>query len=586
MVLPILGRALVTDCRHVGRRIGDLFAVNTVGTVLAALVTGVVVVPAVGTLRTLVLGMGANVLCALILTWGLRQPLWPRMGVGAVAVGVYLGVCLAAPDLVRSVFLTSEFRHHSPQEFLSFAEYRGYYEARTNIVTFREGATCTVAVVEARNGSRALYINGKADASTGVDGDLITQTLLGLLPHFLAPGQTRALVIGMGTGATAHAAALPPCVRQVDVVEISRDVIDVLPHFAAAHKGIEANPKVRTYVEDARTFLLLAREPYGVIISEPSNPWIAGIGNLFSVEYYRRVAACLHDDGVFLQWLQAYETSDAIILSVLTSLKTVFAWVDVWYSAENDLLITCRKTASPVLDLEAGRALFAQVREHIRESRIEDADDILLRHLAGNAVVEAFLQRCAAVENSDEFPFIEYEAPRQLFIQQRAELPQLLDQRLRPRHSSAYPFFAALAAKQPSDYFAHFQRFHVRTPFTARFKVLKVMYDGAYRLESPWCRKYLLSDLPRIYDESKSRSTKLRFLTMLYAEYEALTNCFVPVPFVPFLREKTAQYLREFPDDPEAARIRDALDRAAPATTSVPSPSPAENAGSVPRARG
>ncbi len=554
MILPMLGAGVMSKLDCVGEKIGTLFAFNTFGTILAALSTGLFLIPAIGTLNTIFIGLGINAVIILLLfaIWDARRA--TKYGLAGGLLILFIITFVRVPDFNPYVFLSSEFRHRNQQTYDSFTDYVEHFSSEYKILFYNEGVTSTIAVTEEDSGNRALFINGKADASTSIHGDLITQTLLGLIPNLVAPGGKRTLVIGMGTGTTAHVSSLPDSVQSVDVVEISEDVITALPYFSEVNHDLASNPKIAIHVEDAKTFLNLADDKYDVIISEPSNPWIAGIGNLFSVEYYQQVVESLNDDGTFTQWLQTYETSDSIVLSVLYSLRKVFPDLDIWYSGQKDLIITCYKSERQI-DLAEGRRVFDQLKIAIANSRIQNFEEVLLRHMADTDVVDQMLQTRAPVENSDEAPFIEYEAPIHLFYRTPAIIPDLIDQRLLPRKVTAYPFLHALPTSSPDAFFSYFRNFQVQTPITKRVRILEVMHKGLWYIEDPWARKYYLGNLESYYEGADTKEKRSWYLTRLYEEYENLKNCFVPVPFVPFLVEKTTAYTEEFPEDTRMGEI-------------------------------
>ena len=343
--------------------------------------------------------------------------------------------------------------------------------------------------------------------------------------------------------------SLPKSVKQVDVVEISPAVIQALPYFQKVHHNIESNPKVTTYIEDAKTYLQLNRETYDIIINEPSNPWVTGIGNLFSIEYYQQVNRSLSKDGMFMQWVQVYETSDAIIVSVLHTLRAVFPHVDMWYSGSSDILLTCYKKRNYMDKLGECRRQFDEIKEYVRDSRIENFEEILLRHMADEKIIDSVLHVSKPILNSIEFPFIEYEAPKQLFIDSNVSLPDYMDQRSKPRKRSTYPFLAVFEGREPADFFAYFKNFHKRTKLSYRLRTLEVIYNKLWFYNSPWSQKYVLDELPNNYRNADTKERKFWFLKSLFDDYTNLRNCFVDVPFVPFLREKFEKYLSEFPDD-------------------------------------
>ena len=113
--------------------------------------------------------------------------------------------------------------------------------------------------------------------------------------------------MGLGTGSTAGWLADVPGVERVDVVELEPAVAEVARRCAPVNRNALANPRLRLFFGDAREHLLTTRERYDLVVSEPSNPYRAGIASLFSREFYRAVASRLEEGGLFLQWVQAYE---------------------------------------------------------------------------------------------------------------------------------------------------------------------------------------------------------------------------------------------------------------------------------------
>ena len=95
--------------------------------------------------------------------------------------------------------------------------------------------------------------------------------------------------------------------ERVDVVELEPVVLDVARASEPVNHDVMTNPKVHVTIGDARETLLTSRDRYDVIASEPSNPFRAGIASLFTLEFYRAASARLTEDGVFAQWVQAYE---------------------------------------------------------------------------------------------------------------------------------------------------------------------------------------------------------------------------------------------------------------------------------------
>jgi spermidine synthase len=162
----------------------------------------------------------------------------------------------------------------------------------------------TVAVSKGKDSQIILKLNGKPDASS--QGDLPTQILLGQIPLLLKPDTRSVLVIGLGSGITAGSVLRHP-VERVDLVEISPEVVEGSRFFSPHNHDALKDPRLKLHIEDGKTFLKVTPQRYSVIISEPSNPWIAGIGNLFSVEFYQDVRKRLEPSGLVVQWFHTYE---------------------------------------------------------------------------------------------------------------------------------------------------------------------------------------------------------------------------------------------------------------------------------------
>ena len=121
-------------------------------------------------------------------------------------------------------------------------------------------------------------------------------------------------------------------------MELEPSIRHVARSCAVSNANVLDNPKVHLTFGDARETLLTTRATYDVVFSEPSNPYRAGVASLFTQEFYAAVRHRLGPQGVFLQFIQAYEVDNTSILSFLATLASVFPHVEVWMSDWGDLL--------------------------------------------------------------------------------------------------------------------------------------------------------------------------------------------------------------------------------------------------------
>jgi spermidine synthase len=275
-------------------------------------------------------------------------------------------------------------------------------DARRSVVWEREGVESSVAVQTVAGLS--FVVNGKVDGNARNDAP--TQVMSGVLGALLRPGARRSLVVGLGTGSTAGWLAAVPGMERTDVVELEPAILEVARMCGPVNRDAMDNPRVRVIGGDAREVLMAGRERYDLVFSEPSNPYRAGVASLFTREFYDSVAERLNGDGLFLQWVQAYEVDEWTIATVMATLASVFPEVEVWQIHHIDLLLVASRT--PLRHDAAG------LRERIRGApyaaalrgawRAVDLEDVLARFVAGPALPRRVREGGQPVNTDDRNP--------------------------------------------------------------------------------------------------------------------------------------------------------------------------------------
>ena len=197
------------------------------------------------------------------------------------------------------------------------------------LLFYREGREAVVAVSEPLDGSRRfLSVNGKTDAGSGTE-DVVTQKFLAHVPLLLHPAPKRVLVIGWGAGATAAAAAAHP-IASLECVEIEPATWEAAPWFASFSEPLRRDPRFELVIRDGRNHLLRARQPYDLVVSEPSNPWITGVSNLFTREFLESARDRLAPGGLFAQWFHYYNLAPADVKVEVKTFLSVFDHASLW----------------------------------------------------------------------------------------------------------------------------------------------------------------------------------------------------------------------------------------------------------------
>jgi spermidine synthase len=310
-----------------------VYAWNTLGAIVGSLSGGFALLPALGLQNTFRAAAAVAVLAALgVWIAAAQSPARPRVAAMASAFAVAVAIIVLLPRWDQRLLASGAYKY-APYIRLDDLE----TELRVwKLLYYADGAAATVAVREFA-GMRSLSIDGKVDASNM--GDMLTQRLLGLLPVLLHRDAQEICVIGLGSGVTAASALAPGTIRQADVVEISPEVVKASSFFERENGGVRGAPGVRLIVGDGRSHLLLTSRRYDVIVSEPSNVWMAGIAALFTREFFEAARARLKPDGIICQWAHTYDMQPDDLQSIVRTFASVFPEATMWLVGEGDLLL-------------------------------------------------------------------------------------------------------------------------------------------------------------------------------------------------------------------------------------------------------
>jgi spermidine synthase len=322
-------RAGAREDHAVTEHIGLIYAINTLGAILGSLLAGFVLVPALGLHLTIRIVAAIGVFTAIVILIPSARTAGRLAGfAGAVVVAIAVAI---VPHWDRSLLSSGAYKYapalrgSNMQSALTAGE----------LVSYREGSTGTVTV-RRLTGTLSLAIDGKVDASTA--GDMLTQRMLAHVPLLLHPNPTRAAIIGLGSGVTLGSALTHP-LTEATVLEISPEVVAASDYFAAENHNALKDPRTRVVVGDGRTHLMLGTETYDVIVSEPSNPWMAGIASLFTREFFEGARARLAPGGVLCQWAHTYDISNADLRSIVATFLSVFPDGTLWLVGDADVLL-------------------------------------------------------------------------------------------------------------------------------------------------------------------------------------------------------------------------------------------------------
>ena len=418
---------------EVGLRVGKLYAANTLGSILGSAIAGFFLIPRFGIQN----GLGICIFLYLLCAGGLALLTTKRHKIRYAAF-VTLGLVILSymPQWNQNRMSLGYFRLNT---LLTLTKQKSDGKLRT--VYYKEGISTTVSVQRIGRNGVALRVNGKIDASSLADQS--TQIGLAALPMIFHPKPDEVMVIGWGSGMTAGAALKFP-VKKVTAIELEPAVLEATRWFTPFNFQPRKDPRLQIIYNDGRNHLSTTKKNYDVIISEPSNPWISGVSNLFTVEFFTQVHEHLRPNGIFCQWIQVYELSDKHFLAILASVRKIFPHVMLFKTGvkSGDTLLLASKQPMQN-DLSVLRKNFANpnIGPILRKMRVLHEQDLMMRFLMATQEIDRLLSEQKIVYNTDDHNLLEYFAPFDLLYATQKKFGKKLNERLTKYGHSFDRFF-------------------------------------------------------------------------------------------------------------------------------------------------
>jgi spermidine synthase len=398
---------LATQAGGVGTSVGGIYAANTAGTVLGSVLTGFLVLPALGSHATLQAAATLDLLLGLGFAW-LLVPLSRvrRWVLGVVVASLVLLVCGGATQWDTRGLTRGTYVYFN----------KGWPVDR--VLYFGEDVQGGLTSVIDMGPTRVLLSNGKFQGNN--TEEVADQARFALTPILFTPRFDRALVIGLGTGNTLRVVSLFPF-RRIEAVEIAPHIVEAARQwFGDVNADVfDRDPRVKLILADGRNVLLLTRERYDLITIEVSSIWISGEADLYNREFYELCRSHLAEHGVLQQWVQIHHMRPQDLRVILQTAAQVFAHLAFFQGPEQGLLI-----ASPdALECDARQVA---ALENIPAVRRELADQGIpsLWSLLGELRLfdSSFRQATEALPgprglpadfaSTDDRPYLEYQTPK------------------------------------------------------------------------------------------------------------------------------------------------------------------------------
>lgn len=417
LTFPYLVRAMADSGSDISHLVGRIYGVNTIGGIFGAASGGLLFLPWLYMSGAILIAISVNLFAALIAgisSLAVRGRLSQSVLIFTV-IATFSGIMLVhwqRPPWDPRLMTAGLYSYVATLSDLSRKGVIDAVKDSTDLIFYEEGLSSVVTVERDReDGNIFLSNNGKVEASLY---DMDTQILLAHIPFIFSPSPEQVLVIGLASGITLGSVTLHPA-KNIDLVELEPAVVAASHQFDKYNRRPLEDPRVHLEVNDARNFLALAHDnTYDLVSSQPSNPWLTGVSNLFTREFFELGKQKLKPEGVWVQWLQTYSMGPEDVKTLLATFSDVYEEVSVFRVAAADLLVVGSRR-----DLSLSVDRFGEIFENdavandLKLIGIERPEQLLGLHQFSRDTLLSFVE--ASILNTDDNMRIEYSAPLKLF---------------------------------------------------------------------------------------------------------------------------------------------------------------------------
>jgi spermidine synthase len=412
-IFPTVSRIYTKDINKIGQSIGNIYFFNTIGAILGSFVGGFIMIPFIGVQLSIILTSATSTfLGVLLLILTSLKTFKKAITAGFITIAFVVFV-YNTPSWDKMIMTLGPYVNPLDDAIIERIKTKDQYG---ELLLYKEGINAIITVRREADGRTISYqSNGKHEARSVDSKPGKAWSLLGHMPMLLSKEANNALLVGLGSGITLGAMEQYP-LKEIDVVEIEPAVVEAAGYFSEANNNALDDPRVKLHIRDGRNFLLTTQNRYDVIVSAVSDPWITGVSNLFTREYFEELSNKLNYDGIVTLWFQNYRISNDDFKIGLNTFASVFPYVSLWfhYSSTADLIVIGSKSKH-FIDMNLLYARFGDknVRRDLARIEITDPFEILNLLLIGNSDIRSYIK--GSNINTDDRPILEFTLPMLLY---------------------------------------------------------------------------------------------------------------------------------------------------------------------------
>lgn len=390
MVYPVVSKLYADNVGKLGRRMGMIGFLDTIGSVVGSFAAGFILIPLLGVVESFITIVALNIMMGIMLLF-FNKTMQKRLKFIMLLSTVILSVLLFLKAPAKKYFSWWDKSKNEP--WTNFVE---------KIPFYYEGTDATVTLRQYHN-YMALNINGHNTAYTSLK-DQIVNRMLGYVPYMVHPKPKKALVIGFGLGFTVES-LIQNEIDTVDVAEICPGVIKSGLAMNTWNNAALKNPKVHTHLEDGRELLFKTKAKYDIITSNAVHPRLSN--NIYTQDFYELCVSRMNKGGIMCQWATPNWMNEAEFKAQMKAFVNAFRYCQLWYINEYTIILI--GSGEPIrinYNLISERFGDAKVKEDLLNINMTDPFEFVSQFSMQKDMLMKYSQDGAS--NTDDFPIVEF----------------------------------------------------------------------------------------------------------------------------------------------------------------------------------
>ncbi len=308
--------------KNIGKNVGYILMLNTVGSFLGPAFATFVLIPFLGTGKSILIIIFLLLLLIIYFAKIIKQNnKFNKYKIVFITISAFVLIFIVFADKIK--FVPPSIKRYDKK-----------------IIYYNETIEGTLTIVNEKEKGifgKSTFVNNSSVIGSNYDA-IKAVKMIGHIPFFAGLEAKKVLVIGFGIGVTTSAIASHNQVEIIDCVELVPGLVKSANYYTEFNQAVYNDPRLNIIPGDGRHFLQLTSNKYDLISCDPTHP-VLGSGNLYTQDYFKQCYNHLTKNGMISQYLPLHKLRKKDLLGIIKTFNSVFPQSYLWLGQYHGILI-------------------------------------------------------------------------------------------------------------------------------------------------------------------------------------------------------------------------------------------------------